>query len=92
MILAKFLDSRVREVKRNLEHVESKIKEVRLFDDFDLRSVRIRKNLPIDFKRKLIELLKKHRECFAWFIANMSRIGPEVACHKLAIDPNVKLV
>ena len=51
MILVKSLDLRDKEVERNLKLVEkSKIKEVRLFNSPDPRSVRIGKNLPFNFK------------------------------------------
>ena len=65
MIIAKLFYLRDKEVERNPKLAkESKIKEVRLYDDFDPKSIKIKKKLPFDFKQKLIELLKKYHECF----------------------------
>ena len=72
MITTDSLDSRDREVERNAKLIEKlEIEEVRLFDDFDLRLVRIMKNMLVDFKQKFIELLKKYYESFTWSIVNM---------------------
>ena len=60
MILTESLELWYEEVYRNLKITkELEIKKVRLFDDSNPRLVKIRKNLPIDFKQKMIELLKK---------------------------------
>ena len=51
MITTKSLNPNDEEVERNLKLVkESEVKAVKLFKDFHLRLVRIRKNLPNDFK------------------------------------------
>ena len=50
------------------------------------------KNLLVNFIEKLIRLLKKYHECFAWIATDMLGIDPNVTCHKLAIDPKVKQV
>ena len=51
MISTKSLDLRGNETKRNPKSSkEIKIKEVRLFGEGDDRSIRIRKNLPSEFK------------------------------------------
>ena len=53
-------------MERNSKTTEGfKIEEIKLFDDSDPRIVRIGKNLPNDFKQKLVELLRKYHECFA---------------------------
>ena len=65
MIIVKSLDPRDEEVERNSKLAKSKIKEIMLFGDSDPKSIRISKNLPIDFKEKLIGLLKKYHECFS---------------------------
>ena len=92
IITVESLDLRDEEVERNPKPTKSKIEEAKLFDDFDSRSIRIRKMLLIDFKEKLIKLLKKYHECFNQAITNMPRIDPEVAYHKLAIDLIIKLM
>ena len=44
------------------------------------------------FGSKLINLLKKYIEVFAWTMANKPKIHPSIICHKLTIDPLLKLV
>ena len=91
MIMAQSLDPRDKEVEKNPKLIkESKIEEVKLFRDANPRTIRIKKNLPNDFKQKLIKLLKKYHECFTWTIPDVLRTDPEITCHKLAIDPSIK--
>ena len=91
--MAESLHPRDGEVERKPKSAkESKIEEVKLFIDFDLRTMRVRKNLPSDFKQKLIKLLKKYHECFTWTISDVLRTDPEITCHKLAINTSVKPV
>ena len=70
-----------RDVERNLKLAEElNIEEVKLFKDYDIRPIRIGKNQPNNFKQKLIKLLKKYHECFAWIVTNMPRIDPKISC------------
>ena len=93
MIVAYSLYPSDGEVERNLKSVkESKIKEVKLFEEYDPRLEKVRKNLPECFKEKLIHFLKKYHECFAWFVANMPIINPDINSHKLAIDLGIKSI
>ena len=56
MIMTESLHPRDREVERNPKPTEeSKIKEIKLFDESDPRIVRIGKNLLDDFKQKLVD-------------------------------------
>ena len=48
------------------------------------------KNLLVDFEEKLIELLKKYHECFAYIVIDMPKIDPNLAYDKSTIDLNVK--
>ena len=51
MITIKSLNLRDKEAKRNPKLAkESEIEEIKLFDEFDPRTMRINKNLPKDFK------------------------------------------
>ena len=52
MTTTKLLDPRDKKVERNLKLANSDIEEVRLFDDFDLRLVRIEKNFTCSFQIK----------------------------------------
>ena len=93
MILINSLNLRDEGAKKNLRLTkESKIEEVKLFGEFDMRLIKVRKNLLDDFKQKLVKLLRKYHECFAWIMANMLGIDLKVTYHWLAIDPNAKHV
>ena len=93
MIMIESLNLRDGEVERNLKLTkESNIEEVKLFEELDPWIVRIRKNLPNEFKQKLIALLKKYHEFFTWITVDMLKIDPKITCHKLAINLNVKPV
>ena len=65
MIIVNSIDPRNREGERNLKPTEElEIEKDKLFGESNPRSVRVKKNLPIGFKQKLIQLLKKYHECF----------------------------
>ena len=77
MIIVESLDLRDEKVERNPKSIEeSKIKEVKIFDDPNPKSIKIGKSLLVNFKHKLIKLLKKYHECFTWSTINMPRINP----------------
>ena len=46
--------------------------------------------LPDDLKRRLIKLLERNADLFAWVPANMSGIDPGFMCHRLAIKRTSK--
>ena len=64
MITIKSMDLRDNEVERNLKPIESKIEEVRLFNEYDSQ-LKVGKNLLAEFKEKLMGLLKTYHQCFA---------------------------
>ena len=65
MITKNFLDPKDGEVERNPRSTkELEIEKVKLFSESNPRLVRVRKDLPNNFKHKLIELLRKYHECF----------------------------
>ena len=51
------------------------------------KGVKIGTRIP-DLARKQIKAcLRENADLFAWSVAELPGIGPEVACHQLAIDP-----
>ena len=54
--------------------------------------VKIGKNLESELVEQLIEFLKKNLDVFAWTYIDMVGIHPDVMCHRLNIDPQLKLV
>jgi hypothetical protein len=41
-----------------------------------------------DEKKWLVQLLKDYIDVFAWSFHDMPGLDPEVACHKLNLDPS----
>ncbi|XP_052197409.1 uncharacterized protein LOC127804575 [Diospyros lotus] len=54
--------------------------------------VRIGSTLLNELNERLISLLLQNANLFAWTLANMPGIDPLVICHKLALDPEARLV
>ena len=67
------------------------LEEIKIYED-DERVIRIVTDLPSNDKDNLISLIKQFKEVFAWSPADMPGIDAKVACHKLSINPNIKLV
>ena len=64
MITTESLDLKGDDTDRNPKLVEdSDVEEVKLLNDDDCQMVKIKKKLPVDFKQKLIKLLKKYHKC-----------------------------
>jgi hypothetical protein len=49
----------------------------------------ISKNLSAEFKTKLIELLKKYRDCFTWEYYEMPGLSRSILEHRLPIKPGI---
>ncbi|GAU18261.1 hypothetical protein TSUD_176030 [Trifolium subterraneum] len=56
------------------------------------KGVKIGADLPDLVKRQLKACLRENAELFAWSVAEMPGIDPEVACHQLTIDPRASVV
>ncbi|XP_072080906.1 uncharacterized protein [Arachis hypogaea] len=46
----------------------------------------------IDCEQNIINLLKSNSDLFSWTPADMPDIDPAIVCHKLAVNPNARLV
>ena len=44
--------------------------------------------LSLDLRLVLIEFLKQHHDCFAWSHKDMTGINPDIAVHRLQVDPD----
>ena len=42
----------------------------------------------MELRLALIEFLKQHHDCFAWSHKDMTGIDPDIAVHKLQVDPD----
>lgn len=82
-----------KELKKRIKRLEpdGDFVPIQLGDD-PLKVVRIGADLPEDVKEKLTQRLREHTDLFAWSAADIPGIPPVVACHHLAIDPQVNWV
>ena len=63
------------------------LKEINLGTEDDPRPTFISVLLPNDRVEEVKALLHEFRDCFAWTYAEMAGLSPDVAVHKLAINP-----
>ena len=54
--------------------------------------IKISKNLSEKERGKLVALLKKYKDIFAWSYQEMSGLSPNFVLHKLKVDPHAKPV
>lgn len=52
----------------------------------------VSKELNVEEYNVMVYFLEKTRHVFAWKVDQMPGIDPRVACHKLNVNPNTKLV
>ena len=64
---------------------------VQLGDD-PKKTVQIGIDLPAEVKDELVKCLKDNADLFAWTVADMPGIAPDVVCHRLALDSSAKWV
>ncbi|KAK3021961.1 hypothetical protein RJ639_045656 [Escallonia herrerae] len=56
------------------------------------KTVRIGSNLKEDTKLELVNLLRTYADIFAWTVADMPGIDPEIITHRLNVNPSEKPV
>jgi len=56
------------------------------------KNFKIGKDLPELVKAQLVACLRENADLFALRVADMPGIDPSVACHQLAVDPDVSVV
>ncbi|GJV72171.1 putative nucleotidyltransferase, ribonuclease H [Tanacetum coccineum] len=71
--------------------LESKpLEKVVIYDDYPVQSVTIRGNLSAEYRSRLIEILQKHVDAFAWTPADMTGIPSFIAEHELKTYPHIE--
>jgi hypothetical protein len=55
------------------------------------QNVKVGANLPPAIRGRLIELLKRNKDLFAWVSSDMPGVKPDLACHRLSIKPGCPL-
>nr|ABA98801.1 retrotransposon protein, putative, unclassified [Oryza sativa Japonica Group] len=66
------------------------LEEIDIGPDDRPRPTFISKNLSLEFRTKLIELLKEFRDCFAWEYYEMPGLSRSIVEHRLPIKPGVR--
>ena len=56
-------------------------------DDVE-RFFQVGARLPLQEKEKLVELLRKNIDVFAWDTYEVPGLNPEFICHRLNVDPS----
>ena len=56
------------------------------------KTLNINANLTYEQEKKLIQLLRKHKEAFAWDYPDMKGIDPQLCTHHIYIEKDVRLV
>jgi hypothetical protein len=54
------------------------LEEVDIGDDVTPRLTFVKKNLSVDYKSNLVELLREHVDCFAWNYQEMSGLSRDL--------------
>ena len=65
------------------------MEEVNIGTEQAPKMVRVGKNLEPELKNQLVDILRANIRTFAYSYEEMPGIAPEVACHKLNIDPAI---
>ncbi|RDX91779.1 hypothetical protein CR513_26189, partial [Mucuna pruriens] len=64
------------------------LESVNLGDEKEKKEVKVGKQMPLDLRIELIELLKEYFDIFAWSYRDMSGLNREIVEHKLPLLPN----
>ncbi|XP_022853913.1 uncharacterized protein LOC111375341 [Olea europaea var. sylvestris] len=81
------LDPRTRiEGEEPIEELE----EVRVCAKDQTKELKVRCELQPSTRSKVVAFLKENLDVFAWDHSDMRRIDPNIACHKLQVDPSVR--
>ncbi|GKV50344.1 hypothetical protein SLEP1_g57053 [Rubroshorea leprosula] len=65
------------------------VKPVVLDERRPKRTINIGVDMDPSFVARLENCLMEHKDIFAWCLVDMPGINPEVACHRLIVNPNV---
>ena len=47
-------------------------------------------DLTVEKERKVVEILKKHKEAIAWSIEDLKRINPSICMNKILMEENAR--
>ena len=87
----KELDPQEKEMERSSSPVEE-MESIKLDDQHPERTVHIGSQLPRSLQDQLVDLLKEHKEVFAWSHEDMPGIDPSIIVHRLNVDSTYKPV
>jgi len=56
------------------------------------RTFKLDRSLDQAEQDKVVGVIARHLDAFAWSASNMPGINPDFLCHRLTMDPKVRLV
>jgi hypothetical protein len=78
------------ELEDFIEHTTDELVEINLGSDDDPRPTFVSATLTSEEREDYRQFLMQYRNCFAWSYKEMPGLDPNVATHKLAIDPQYR--
>lgn len=72
--------------------ITDEVESVILDPAFPDQVVQVGATLPPEVKEQVISLFRKYRQVFAWKTEDMPGVSPDLAVHRLNIDPRIKPV
>nr|XP_025641265.1 uncharacterized protein LOC112736143 [Arachis hypogaea] len=83
------LDARVDD--KPMPEPEGDLEKIRV-GDTEAKFTFVNKNLPHELKEPLVEMIRANGDLFAWTLADMPGIDPQVMSHHLAVKPGTRPV
>ena len=74
----------------SMAEIEDPLQEVNLGDENEHKPTFFNQLLELELQAKLIELLRKYRDCFAWDYDEMPGLSRELVKHRLPIREGCK--
>ena len=71
---------------------EDKVVQINLGDDANHKPIFISESLSPSEKEDLVSLIREYIDVFAWTYKDMPGLDPQVAMHRLNINPDAKPV
>jgi len=56
------------------------------------KTFKLGRSLSQEAQDKIVEVIARHMDAFAWFTSDMLGIDPDFLCHRLTMDPQVQPV
>ncbi|RDY12606.1 hypothetical protein CR513_02569, partial [Mucuna pruriens] len=82
------IDESIKDDDAEIKALAEELESVNLGDEKEKKEVKVGKQMPLDLRIKLVELLKEYADKFAWSYCDMPSLDREIVEHKLPLLPN----